>query len=606
MGSVFRKATTRPLPAGAELFKRKGEPMARWRGRNGKLQTARVSTGKDGKQRLLTESATYYARYRDHAGLIVERPTGCRDRQAAEQLLAGWERDQERIRANVLTPAEQRTSGHLARPLAEHVDAYLAHLEATGACSTHRGDCRRYLDRLARESGLTRLGDISRDRLETWLAARSREGMGARTRNAHRNTLVAFCNWCLDTERLTVNPVERVKRANEKADPRRKRRAMTEDELRRLLDAARRRPLEERLTIRRGRKAGQPLASLTPATRAALERRGRERALVYKMLVLTGLRRGELASLTVAKLRLDDDAPCVELEAADEKNREGSSIPLRADLAADLRDWLADELQRLQADARTKGLPVPLRLPPDTPLFHVPEKLVKVLDRDLRLAGIPKRDDRGRTLDVHALRHTFGTLLSKGGVTPQVAQQAMRHSTIDLTMNVYTDPRLLDIAGAVEALPDLPLTGPTRQAATGTAGAVTPPKRACLVALPVAAPPCNAEKTLTTADNGTPVAIETALAASGCPDNAKACADNPGPSGRCWDRTSDPLLVRQEGSCSQEIAEQQVTTSAPLRCTPGCCESPPPLSVEQLADAIRRLSPDDRTRLVALLLGPAG
>ncbi len=32
---------------------------------------------------------------------------------------------------------------------------------------------------------------------------------------------------------------------------------------------------------------------------------------------------------------------------------------------------------------------------------------------------------------------------------------AMRRSTIDLTMNVYTDPRLLDVAGALEALPVL-------------------------------------------------------------------------------------------------------------------------------------------------------
>ena len=33
----------------------------------------------------------------------------------------------------------------------------------------------------------------------------------------------------------------------------------------------------------------------------------------------------------------------------------------------------------------------------------------------------------------------------------------MRHSTIDLTMNIYTDPKLLDVAGAMEALPALPL-----------------------------------------------------------------------------------------------------------------------------------------------------
>jgi len=73
------------------------------------------------------------------------------------------------------------------------------------------------------------------------------------------------------------------------------------------------------------------------------------------------------------------------------------------------------------------------------PLFRVPAGLVKILNRDLKAADIPKQDERGRTVDVHALRHTFGTLLSKHGVAPRTAHAAMRHSTIDLTMNVYTD-----------------------------------------------------------------------------------------------------------------------------------------------------------------------
>ena len=111
-------------------------------------------------------------------------------------------------------------------------------------------------------------------------------------------------------------------------------------------------------------------------------------------------------------------------------------------------------------------------------MFDVPHGLVKILDRDLITAGIARRvktqtgkwktdktDERGRTVDVHALRHTFGTLLSKGGVSPRTAQAAMRHSKIDLTMNVYTDPKLLDVAGAMEALPALPAWG---WAATGS------------------------------------------------------------------------------------------------------------------------------------------
>jgi hypothetical protein len=33
----------------------------------------------------------------------------------------------------------------------------------------------------------------------------------------------------------------------------------------------------------------------------------------------------------------------------------------------------------------------------------------------------------------------------------------MRHSDIDLTTNLYTDPRLLDVHGALDALPSVPL-----------------------------------------------------------------------------------------------------------------------------------------------------
>ena len=77
-----------------------------------------------------------------------------------------------------------------------------------------------------------------------------------------------------------------------------------------------------------------------------------ERALIYKTLVLTGLRKGELASITVGQLDLDAPTPFLVLEAADEKNREGSTLPLRADLAADLQGWLVEKATALQETAR--------------------------------------------------------------------------------------------------------------------------------------------------------------------------------------------------------------------------------------------------------------
>ena len=167
-----------------------------------------------------------------------------------------------------------------------------------------------------------------------------------------------------------------------------------------------------------------------------LDKIGRERALILKTMLLTGLRKGELASLTVGQLYGDR----LELSAADEKNRKGSSLPLREDLAHELSEWAKNRK-------------------PSEKLFNVPTGLIRILDRDLAAAGIPKKDERGRTVDVHALRHTFGTLLSAGGVAPRTAQAAMRHSSIDLTMNVYTDPKFLDVSTALDSLPQLDIHG---------------------------------------------------------------------------------------------------------------------------------------------------
>ena len=166
---------------------------------------------------------------------------------------------------------------------------------------------------------------------------------------------------------MAVNPLSKIAKADEQADRRRIRRALTEDELLLLLDVAVRRPLAERgrlivhkpnnemkrqcdirrmlpLTLQDLDSAtcrGRERLARNPKLIAKLEVLGQERALVYKTLVLTGLRRGELASLRGGEVLPDAPTPCfVLLVAADEKNREGSTIPLRADLVADLRQWL--------------------------------------------------------------------------------------------------------------------------------------------------------------------------------------------------------------------------------------------------------------------------
>jgi integrase len=317
-------------------------------------------------------------------------------------------------------------------------------------------------------------------------------------------------------------------------------------ELRRLLDVAAHRPLNKALTVRKGIRKGQTVAKLRPEVREQLEELGRERALIYKTLVLTGLRKQELASLTVAQVRLDVSMPYVELDAADEKNREGNSVLIRADLSEDLKRWLGRKLTKFKSEALRRGDPIPTGLTADTPVFKVPKGLIRIFDRDLKAAGIAKRDERKRTLDVHALRTTFGTLLSKAGVPLRTAQAAMRHSDPSLTANVYTDPKLLDVHGALDALPNLSFDCPStpereqaRATATGTCGDGDVALR---VALPVdksVEMVVSPDKTKAEPPNflGPP-----RLLASGLPDKRKSAVTTPViPCGQVEDRGLEPL-----------------------------------------------------------------
>lgn len=181
------------------------------------------------------------------------------------------------------------------------------------------------------------------------------------------------------------------------------------------------------------------LQALEKSNDGSLERYkriGRQRKLAYRVLLTTGLRRNELKAVTPDRLQLSGDNPTLKLPCTATKNGKAATIPLRPDIAHELQTWVKEmEL-----------------FPTDRVFDPVPE--ISVFNRDLAAAGISKRDERGRVVDIHALRHTFGTHLALAGVPPRTAMAAMRHSKIDLTMNIYTDPALLDVAGAVKALPN--------------------------------------------------------------------------------------------------------------------------------------------------------
>ena len=93
-----------------------------------------------------------------------------------------------------------------------------------------------------------------------------------------------------------------------------------------------------------------------------------------------------------------------------------------------------------------------------------------------------------------ALAAGNAVLIKPAGDTPLTAQAAMRPSNIDLAMNVYTDPKLLDVQGTLDLLPSLdlnpsPSTERAAMRATGTNDQDTKPSLrppVSLVAPPVA------------------------------------------------------------------------------------------------------------------------
>ena len=447
MGTLFLPRIVKRLPRGAEVIERGGERIARWRDSRGALHTAPVHVTGRGDC-IALRGNKYFARFTNANGERKTVPTRCADAVAARKVLSDLERRTELVRAGVLSGAEDSVADHRGASIQTHVDAFIDSLRARGSGDRHIRGIRRFLTTIVTECNIRTLREVKRETVEKWLVTGPNLKRSARTKNMYVGALKSLMKWCIETDRLLVDPLARIKRADERADRRHTPRAFTPDELRRLLDGARRRPLEQGEVHTRGWRRKQRGVRLRPETRARLIRLGHERALTYKLMALTGLRLGEVSTLRIRDVVLD--GPYIVLDAKHEKARRGATIPLRQDLAQDLRAWIESE-----------------NALPERKLLNVTQAALKVFIRDLAYAGIPRHDDRGRVACLHGLRHTFATLMSRGGVSPRTAMAALRHSTIDLTMTTYTDPRLLDVASALDVLPDLSIERDVTSAVEG-------------------------------------------------------------------------------------------------------------------------------------------
>jgi integrase len=174
---------------------------------------------------------------------------------------------------------------------------------------------------------------------------------------------------------------------------------MSDDEIERFLAAAQ---ADDRANARPERIAQAPL---------------------WRFLIETACRYGEARALTWADVDLD--ARVVTLRAETTKAGKSRSLPITRAMATELA-----ELRRAPAERV-------FRSPDGHPLCVPTNNAMRVLNRLLAAAGIERVDAHGRSLDLHALRHTAASRFARHGAPLAVTQRILGHSDPKLTARVY-------------------------------------------------------------------------------------------------------------------------------------------------------------------------
>jgi integrase len=350
----------------------------------------------DGK---LISSRTWRARLKLNGDIKARDVSlGVSDKQVAEQKLRDIIRDHERAGVGLIAPAAQRET--FENPMERLVDGYVGDLKVLGRSADHVRHVDKRLRRLMRECKWQNLREATADSFLRWRAGQKKT---PKTINEYQAALSAMFSWLRKQNRVAANPFEFVTKVDARGKESFHRRALNDDEARRLLTVPRR-----------------PL---------------------YLLAMHTGLRRGEINALHWGDLHLDVANPFYVVPVAKSKSRKEQPRPLHPELAAEL------QTMKIAKKVTLEDLLFPERVPP-----------MKVIREDFKAAEIPLTDERGHRVDFHALRMTYITRLQRAGVSPREAMELARHSDMRLTMKTYTDAAQLPLAATVRKLPSFNYT----------------------------------------------------------------------------------------------------------------------------------------------------
>jgi len=410
--------------------------------------------------RLKRERSTkWYGEYDDEHSIRRRVPLAT-DKTVAQSMLTGLVRQSERRRSGLVDPSEQQ----LKRPIAEHIQDYRDFLAAKEGTELHVAQSIRRIESAVAGGRFRRVTDIDAPKLANWLAEqrKTKKRFSHQTSNFYLDAMKYFCNWLVRHDRLPRNPLAALQRLNVDVDPRHHRRALSEGEFNRLVNAAEQGPNVQGMS-------------------------GQDRAMLYIVSAWTGFRRTELSSLTRASLNLDAEFPSVCLNARRSKRRRVEELPLHSYVVDRLRSWLAAKPADESEDAPLFALRSSTGFLRDTAAM-MRKDLASARSAWLdEAANAKERSEREKTdflkyedggglfADFHSNRHSFISSLSRGGVALAMAQKLARHSDPRLTSNRYTHLELKEKSAAMASLPTPPAHSPRPGVSTGAESLVAVP-----------------------------------------------------------------------------------------------------------------------------------
>jgi integrase len=185
----------------------------------------------------------------------------------------------------------QRTE--ITKPLTEHISDYVKILEAKGYSRDYVVRSRNRLKKIVSDCRLTYFRDITQSAVEIYTGKLKKQGYGNTSRGHYLDAIKTFLNWAEQDRRIIHNPIAKLEKPKRDSE---KKGILEPEQFVHLIKTT------SKKNILIGRTTGQ------------------ERAVLYLIAGLTGLRRKELLNLTWDAISLSADSASVKVRASIAKN----------------------------------------------------------------------------------------------------------------------------------------------------------------------------------------------------------------------------------------------------------------------------------------------